>query len=119
MNARQPLAALVLTLSAAASLAQAGPIRGNVYQNDRANAHSTVTYNEVFVGGSAAFVRVVGDGDTDLDLFVYDENGNLIVSDTDYSDQPYVTFTPAWTGPFRIVVQNRGNVYNDYTIWAW
>jgi hypothetical protein len=30
-----------------------------------------------------------------------------------------VTFTPAWTGPFRIVVQNRGNVYNDYTIWAW
>jgi hypothetical protein len=32
-------------------------------------------------------IVVLVDGDTDLDLQVYDENGNVIVSDTDYTNQ--------------------------------
>ena len=34
-----------------------------------------------------ARIVVLGDGDTDLDLHVYDENGNVMVSDTDYTNQ--------------------------------
>ena len=63
-----------------------------------------------------AEILVSGDGDTDLDLYVYDENGNLITSDTDYTDDCYVRFCPKWTGPFRIKIVNRGGVYNNYII---
>jgi hypothetical protein len=63
-----------------------------------------------------AVITVIGDGDTDLDLYVYDENGNLIEHDADYTDDCVVTFTPKWTGNFKIKIVNRGRVYNSYVI---
>lgn len=83
---------------------------------DRVNAHSWVQYYCDFAGGYFAEVAVIGDGDTDLDLYVYDQNYNLIASDTDYTDRCYVSFTPAWTGRFYIKIVNRGNVYNRFTL---
>ena len=65
-----------------------------------------------------AEVCVSGDGDTDLDLYVYDSNGNLIGSDADYSDDCVVRWVPAWTGEFTIKVVNRGAVYNNFAIWT-
>lgn len=69
-----------------------------------------------FVKGYLAEVLVSGDGDTDLDLYIYDSNGNLIAADTDYTDDCYVNWIPAWTGRYTIRVVNRGRVYNDYVI---
>lgn len=63
-----------------------------------------------------AEILVSGDGDTDLDLYVYDENGNYITSDADYTDDCYVRFYPAWTGQFRLKIVNRGGIYNNYVI---
>lgn len=63
-------------------------------------------------------VIVNGDGDTDLDLYVYDENGNLMGKDIDYSDYCVVSWTPRWTGPFTIKIKNRGSVYNRYKIYT-
>ena len=63
-----------------------------------------------------AEVLVSGDGDTDLDLYVYDSNGNLIAKDIDYSDDCYVRWIPAWTGRFIIRIVNRGPVYNRFVI---
>jgi len=65
-----------------------------------------------FFGSDNAAIVISGDGDTDLDLFVYDANGNLIGSDTDRSDDCVVRFQPYWTGTFRIEVRNLGSVYN-------
>ena len=65
-----------------------------------------------------AMVTVHGDGDTDLDLYVYDENGNCVASDTSLGDQCVVTWTPRWTGSFTIRVVNRGFLPNNYTIMA-
>ena len=65
-----------------------------------------------FRGDELAMVVVVGDGDMDLDLYIYDNNGNLIESDTDYSDDCVCTWTPRWTGNFRIKINNRGSMYN-------
>ena len=59
------------------------------------------------------------DGDTDLDLYVYDENGILIASDTDSTETCVVRFWPKWTGAFRIEVRNLGTVYNRYEIVAY
>ncbi|MDF1752171.1 MAG: hypothetical protein P1U89_05260 [Verrucomicrobiales bacterium] len=61
-------------------------------------------------------IRIVGDGDTDLDAFLYDNNGNLIDSDTDRTDYCVLSVNPLWTGAFRVVVKNHGRVYNCYTI---
>lgn len=73
-------------------------------------------FNVSFVKGYLAEVLVSGDGDTDLDLYVYDSNGNLIVADTDYTDDCYVNWVPRWTGRYTIRVVNRGPVYNNYVV---
>jgi hypothetical protein len=79
-------------------------------------AKSADTFTVKFWANERACVAVIGDGDTDLDLYVYDENGNLIDKDVDYSDDCIVNFFPRWTGKFTIRVVNRGNVYNRYGI---
>jgi hypothetical protein len=75
-----------------------------------------VTYTIRFVEGRVARVGVIGDGDTDLDLYIFDGNGNLIVKDDDYTDQCIASWIPSWTGPFRVVIVNRGPIPNRYTM---
>lgn len=75
----------------------------------------TDSYRVVFRGGEPARVTVSGDGDSDLDLFVYDEHGNQICRDDDASDDMYCAWTPRYTGSFTIRVRNLG-VANQYRI---
>ena len=93
-----------------------GASGGTKYANSRVEAHDYDIYNVTFRSGETAIVTVIGDGDTDLDLYVYDSNGNLIDSDNDYTDNCVCTWTPRWTGNFRIKIVNRGNVYNRYIL---
>ena len=81
------------------------------YDDDRYRLESMV-----FVGGEWAEVAVLGDGDTDLDLYVYDEFGNLICASEDAFDVEYCEWVPAFTGPFLVVVRNYGDVYNEYEL---
>ncbi len=94
-----------------------GPISGSSKTVERVSANSTDRYVVKFWGDEKAEVIVIGDGDTDLDLYIYDSNDNLIVSDIDYTDDCYCTWTPAWTGSFTIKIKNRGDVYNEYTMY--
>jgi len=93
-----------------------GAVGGPCKDYAAVNAYSSYTWTCSFVASSLAEVAVLGDGDTDLDLYIYDSNGNLIASDTDYSDECYVSWVPKWTGKFYIKVVNRGGVYNRYVI---
>lgn len=93
-----------------------GAMGGPKYALGSVSAHSYTFYDAKFWANEIAEIAVSGDGDTDLDLYVYDENGNCIVSDTDYTDDCYVRFCPRWTGLFRIKIVNRGGVYNKYAI---
>lgn len=93
-----------------------GAVGGERYASSSVNAGATDVYNISFRGGELAMVIVVGDGDTDLDLYVYDNNGNLIARDADYTDDCVVTWTPRWTGNFKIKIVNRGRVYNSYIL---
>ena len=98
-------------------VAQRGRVGGAIRHVDTVRVGMTDVYQGVrFRGGREAVVGVIGDGDCDLDLFVYDEGGNLIGSDTDLSDRCVVSWTPAWTGPFTIKVKNLGNVYAHYAL---
>jgi hypothetical protein len=80
-------------------------------------AKSTDSYDSVsFDGGDYAEVYTEGSGRSNLDLYVYDENGNLICSDTDSTDIGYCGWTPRWTGGFTIKVVNRGTSSNKYAL---
>ncbi|QYK42741.1 MAG: hypothetical protein KF887_06455 [Paracoccaceae bacterium] len=67
-----------------------------------------------FYGKSYAEVAVVGDGDSNLDVLITDENGNTICYDVSWSDKVYCDFVPAWNGYFYITVQNTGRKRNSY-----
>lgn len=101
------------TTGTSATLGQVG---GPIVRFDRVLAGYTDTWRFTFRAGEIARVAVVGDGDTDLDLYVYDANGNLITKDDDPTDNCAVAFTPYWTSEFRIIVVNRGGVYNNYML---
>lgn len=110
------LLALIDNIDAEAKGAQRGNINGPSRDYAAVNGNSRLDYTASFVANQLAEVLVSGDGDTDLDLYVYDSNGNLIASDTDYSDDCYVRWVPAWTGRYTIRIVNRGPVYNRFVI---
>ena len=110
------LLALIDNIDAEAKGAQRGNINGPSRDYAAVNGNSCIDYTASFVANELAEVLVSGDGDTDLDLYVYDSNGNPIASDTDYSDDCYVRWVPAWTGRYTIRIVNRGPVYNRFVI---
>jgi len=71
-------------------------------------------YKITFRGGEVARVAVSGDGDTRLDLYVYDENGNLVTSQVGPGDDCLASWVPKWTGVFIIKAVNRGLLPNRY-----
>lgn len=94
--------------------------RGRVYGAARAyrrvEGYSSNTDYILFEGYSLAEIVISGDGDTDLDLYVYDENDNLVASSTNYTDYCHVSFIPRRTASFRLKVINRGSIHNNYTL---
>jgi hypothetical protein len=93
-----------------------GRVGGETYHMDVVDAGLTDVYTMRFQGGEDATIILSSDGDTDLDLYVYDENDNLIGYDDDGTDDCVVSFTPRWTGNFKIKVKNLGDTYNSYTL---
>jgi len=73
-------------------------------------------YTVNFRGAELAQVGVSGAGLTRLDLYIYDENGNLVTSQVGSGDDCLARWVPRWTGPFTIKVVNRGLLPNIYTI---
>ena len=61
-------------------------------------------------------VVVDGDGDTDLDCYVYNRFGRLIGADDDNTDYCIVSFRQSTSGNVRVEIRNLGEVYNTYTI---
>ena len=110
------LLALIDNIDAEAKGAQRGNINGPSRDYYAVNGNSYLDYTASFVANQLAEILVSGDGDTDLDLYVYDSNGNLIASDIDYSDDCYVRWVPKWTGRYTIRIVNRGPLYNRFVI---
>ena len=93
-----------------------GAVGGAKLHFDGVLARNIDNYTINFYGGELAEIAVAGDGDTDLDLYVYDEYGNQICSDTNWSDRTYCRWMPSWTGSFRIAIENLGAVRNRYRL---
>lgn len=66
-------------------------------------------YTLTLRGGTNYMIFAACDGDCDdIDLFIYDENDNLVAKDPDLDDDPVITVTPSWTGSFRLKVAMPG-----------
>lgn len=96
------------------SLATRGRVGGPGKNYSYVVGNSTDTYEVSFIEGKLAEIALEGDGDTDLDLYVYDSNGNLIAQDEDYTDKCYVSWVPKWTGRYIVKIVNRGPISNNY-----
>lgn len=106
---------IIFALLAIAGLASATVVeKGSVQGYSSVDGYTSDTYTEYFIGGFAAGAYLSGNGNSDLDLYIYDSNGNMICRSETYGDDEYCVWTPSWTGSFKIVVKNRGRVYNRY-----
>jgi hypothetical protein len=83
---------------------------------DTVQPGATDVYGVVFTGGQLAEAGIAGDGDSDLDLLVYDENDHLVCRSAGSSDREYCRWWPRWTGAFRIEIQNLGMAPNLYRL---
>lgn len=113
-SGNQELLDMIGRVEARARTATRGAVGGAREGMYRVERYSTNTHRISFRAGEPAVVYINGDDDTDLDLYVYDENGYLIDSGLGYSDQERVEWTPRWTGEFRIEVRNLGGIWNGY-----
>jgi hypothetical protein len=82
---------------------------------------SEVVYKIVFVADKdplrrAAEFAVIGDGSTDVDIFVYDPAGKQITSDENLTDLALVRWIPEKTQEYTIKVKNLGNEDNTCTM---
>lgn len=93
-----------------------GRVGGPTYATRTVYGGSTYTDYIYFSGETLAEVAVIGDGDTDLDLYLYDTNGNLIDYDIRYGDGCYVACIPYYTQLMTVVVKNLGWLYNNYIL---
>jgi hypothetical protein len=67
-----------------------------------------------FEGGTLAVIGISGDGATDLDLYVTDEDGKRVCTAEGDSDDEICRFTPRVTATYRIEVRNRGKIANQF-----
>lgn len=109
-------ACCIVSMAFGSGLAQAAPIGGPKVSNERVLAYDTDSYNVDLRANEKTTITLIGDGDTDLDVFVYDQWGNQVASSTDSSDVCRIVFEPNVGGNYRIEVKNLGDVYNAYQL---
>lgn len=118
MTRTMPLVGLLAALTTVGPVptAHAGAVGGPVHRVDRVSANSRVSYTINCRGGEWTNLLLRGDGDTDLDVFVYDRSGRLVASHTDDSDICFARWFSATTQTYTVVVRNWGPVYNQFVL---
>jgi hypothetical protein len=105
------VAGLVMSLGAVET-ASAGSPDGARFKYVNVQARSVHVERVAFYAGEEAVVTVVGDGDTDVDLEIYDATGTLVASDYGLTDNCICRWVPSRDQVYTIRVINLGGVYN-------
>lgn len=113
------LATATLIAAIGASASSAGSFTPGTSSDHFVDADAGVSYLEPFKGGELAQVEITGDGGSDIDLYVYDLEGNLIARSISYGHVEYVEFTPSETADFEIRIENFGTEKgSSFAIWT-
>ncbi len=108
---------LVACLATVSGFTYAGRTTGPYYDEDALRPGQTVTYNLEFRGGDPALVRVIGDGDGDIDCNVMRRGTGMVLdSDTDGEDGCLLRWYPSYPGVFTIRLVNNGSISSAYVI---
>jgi hypothetical protein len=111
----QNVSAIARQLRARLASSPKGALGGPRTTTDRVLANTTDIWHINFSGGQLGSIRVDGDGDTDLDCYVYSD-GRLVAVDDDYTDYCILDWYQRSTGPVRLEIRNLGRVYNQYVL---
>lgn len=95
-----------------------GSTDGPIYHYDTIKPYSTDSYRIAFEGNEPADIIVTGDGDSNLDLYVYDSTGQLIERDNSLVYDCHVSFVPTETAEFIVKVRNLGRMPNCYYLFT-
>jgi hypothetical protein len=85
--------------------------RGAIRTVRDVSANATWRFTVDARGGSSLRILAIGDGDTDVDMVLRDQNGNVVCRDLDIDERALCDITPAWTGRFTVEVINTGSVW--------
>src|SRR5687767_6909388 len=94
----------------------AGRERGPSRTVEVVYGHDADVYNIRFRGGEFASIRLVGDGSTDLDVYVYDSCGRLVASSCGPCDSEIARWYVPCSDTYRIRVRNYGSCDNYYVL---
>jgi hypothetical protein len=111
-SGRQELLALADDVARGSSRGAHGGVRIDPTQ---VRSGGTDVYWLTFRAGEQARVAIAGDGDSDLDLYVYDERGTPVCRDEEPTDEASCSWTPGGSGKYQIRVRNLGSA-NYYRI---
>lgn len=110
------IAALATQLQNRLASGPKGAVGGPRSTVDRVLSNTTDIWEIRFRGGERGSIRVDGDGDTDLDCYVYNSAGTLVAYDNDMTDYCILDWYQASTGNIRLEIRNLGDVYNEYIL---
>lgn len=117
MNIRAMLsaccAAIVLTTS---SIAMSGDVRGPQQWNGKVPARDGVEIRFTLAADDTTVITVKGDGDTDVDCYLKDDNDNVTKMDERDTDTCVLVAHPIRTADFKLVLINRGRVFNEVSV---
>lgn len=71
---------------------------------------------------STARILIAGDGDTDVDYTIYDQNDRVVAQDLALNDRADFNLTVNARGtcrPYRLRLNNLGNVWNQVSVTIW
>ena len=113
---QQLICVLVLAVASAvtAGLVYGGGVDGPMRSTRIIPGNGTHVHQAIFQGGRQAIVVVSGDGDSDLDLHVYDGNNNVVCEDDDLTDLAMCSWTPNYSSNYRLRIRNVGETANRY-----
>lgn len=99
--------------------AKAGANNRVVTQSVRTESGTTHNYT-LNLCAPSVYLEVRGDGDTDLDFWVYDDRGREVHADTDGTDITFATLASGRSrgncAEFELRIHNYGEVYNQVEI---
>ncbi len=71
---------------------------------------------------TSARIEIAGDGDTDVDYTIYDNNNRIVAQDLALNDRANFNLSVNARGgcrPYRLKLNNLGNVWNQVTVTIW
>lgn len=94
--------------------AYADPADPGTYYDHTVAANGVRIYWEYLYGDEETLITLDGycrNANYDIDLWVYDSNGNQVGKATSSGCYEQVSIVPAWSDDFKIVVENKGKPY--------